>query len=105
MTYILIGQTPVFEPDAEKWAHWMETADRVVGRTAVGASVVSTVFLGLDHRMGHGPPELFETMIFGADGAEDYQERCSTWLEAERQHAEAVREMQKQASRRGRENH
>jgi len=42
---------------------------------------VSTVFLGLDHSWGDGPPMLFETMIFGGEHDED-QWRYSTWGEA-----------------------
>lgn len=38
---------------------------KVVGRTELPDGVwVSTVFLGLDHAWGGGPPLLFETMIF-----------------------------------------
>ena len=88
--YILIGQTPVPEPDLLTWAYWMEAEDRRVARTEVGASIISTVFLGLDH--GHlfdGPPLLFETMVF-TDGESGYMERCSTWLEAEAQHQRIV---------------
>lgn len=89
--YILIGQTPVPEANVLKWADWMATADRVVAQTQTGASLVSTVFLGIDHRhWGGGPPLLFETMIFTDGDTEDYQERCATWLEAEAQHAQAL---------------
>jgi hypothetical protein len=91
--YVLIGQTPVLEPDLLTWAEWFETADRVVAKTEIGASLVSTVFLGLDYRFrGDGPPILFETMVF-TDGKSAEMRRCSTWLEAEAQHAEAVREL------------
>ena len=63
--------------------------DRSVASTAVGEASVSTVFLGLDHRRGDGPPILFETMIFG--GPEDgFQERYTTWAEAEAGHERAV---------------
>jgi hypothetical protein len=88
--YILIGQTPVVEADFLKWARWFEDADRLVARTEVGSVVVSTVFLGLDHRMfGDGPPLLFETMVFTQhEGTACW--RCSSWLEAEAQHARAV---------------
>lgn len=34
--YILIGQTPVLEPDLLTWAEWFETADRIVAKTEVG---------------------------------------------------------------------
>jgi hypothetical protein len=62
--YILIGQTPVPCEDLLKWGRWMQSADRFVLRTVVGEWCVSTVFLGLDHQFGDGPPILFETMIF-----------------------------------------
>jgi hypothetical protein len=52
---------------------------------------ISTVFLGLDHGWGEGPPMLFETMIFNLPGSEDeYQTRCSTWEQAEAMHEVAV---------------
>lgn len=89
--YILIGQSPVVEPDLLTWAEWFEHADRKVAQTDVGPYVVSTVFLGIDHQhLGKGPPILFETMVFIDGDAEDIQQRCSTWLEAEAQHAEVV---------------
>lgn len=91
--YILIGQTPVPEPDLMKWAFWFEESQdaRVVEQTQIGATMVSTVFLGLDHgNLFDGPPLLFETMLFTDGEAEHYQERCSTWLEAEAQHRKAV---------------
>lgn len=87
--YILDGKTPV-QVDLLEWAKWFDTADRSVGRTEIGDVSVSTVFLGIDHRNNpDGHPVLFETMIFG--GTHDqYQARCSTWDEAEKQHARAV---------------
>lgn len=62
-TYILVGQTPVAEPDRMKWVEWRRTADRQVALTVVGPYEVSTVFLGLDSSWP-GPPMLFESMIF-----------------------------------------
>jgi len=94
LNYILVGQTPVPEPDLEKWARWFESSDRSVFRTSVEgtASMISTVFLGTDHQWGDGPPMLFETMVFGGDEEIDqYCERCSTWLEAEAQHKRIVK--------------
>ena len=73
----------------EEWAVWFETADRIVAKDEVGDAKVSTVFLGLDHNWGDGPPVLFETMIFGGEH-DEYQDRCSTWDEAEQMHAKAV---------------
>ncbi len=87
--YILRGRKPVPCPDLIAWGRWFQTDERVVARTEVGPLHVSTVFLGLDHSFGYGPPQLFETMIF--DGGDDaYQERCSTWEQAEHQHRIAV---------------
>lgn len=89
--YVLIGQTPVPEPDIHKWAFWMESGDRVVFQDHVGSGLISTVFLGLDHNhWGEGPPLLFETMIFVDGGDVELVDRCSTWLEAEERHKLAV---------------
>jgi len=87
--YILDGKTPV-PVDLMTWARWFETADRSVAQTIVGNKRVSTVFLGIDHRFGDGPPLLFETMIFNGPDDGEYQERCSTWEEAEAMHERAV---------------
>lgn len=63
---VLEGRTPVPCDDIMRWARWMEEhdKDRKVGDTRVGPYWVSTVFLGLDHNWGEGPPLLFETMVF-----------------------------------------
>ena len=43
--------------DLMRWARWMESGDRQVALTEHELFVVSTVFLGLDHRhWGKGPP-------------------------------------------------
>lgn len=105
------------EPDLFKWAMWMETGDRLVKRDGDEASgwVVSTVFLGLDHRYGDGPPMLFETMVFAPDayrgkGAppievvvhtskafrekwDGHGARYSTWDEAEAGHRRIIEEI------------
>lgn len=89
--YVLRDREVVEEPDLLTWAQWMEAAaERRVARTEVNDAVtVSTVFLGLDHRFGLGPPLLFETMIFGGPHAE-YTDRYETWAEAEAGHKKAV---------------
>lgn len=91
--YILIGQTAVPEPDLLKWGEWFETADRIVAKTEVGSILISTVFLGLDHAWHDGAPLLFETMVFSdtLDALDCW--RCSTWAEAEAQHARVVERM------------
>ena len=67
-----------------------------VADTYVGTTFwVSTVFLGLDHQFGRGgPPMLFETMIFG-DPLDGEMLRCSTWEQAETQHAAMVERVKK----------
>lgn len=64
--YILNDQgEPILEPNLLKWGKMFEdTKGRVVAREVVGNLTVSTVFLGLDHRFGKGPPLLWETMVF-----------------------------------------
>lgn len=86
--YELIGQTAVpLEGDVLAWAQSFERSDRRVQTTLVLGACVSTIFLGIDHSWGSGPPLLFETMIFwpGEHGYE--QARSSTWKEAEAMHA------------------
>jgi hypothetical protein len=66
--YILDENGKPRPADLMTWARWFETADRKVWRTALAQPAgveVSTVFLGLDHSYGEGPPVLWETMVFG----------------------------------------
>lgn len=54
--------------DASKYprgkAKW--STEQRVGRTVVGETTVSTVWLfGIDHNWGDGVPIIFETMVFG----------------------------------------
>ena len=96
-TYVLVGQTPVPEPDILKWGEWFNTAERLVAKTEIPGGIVSTVFLGIDHRFSwEGPPLLFETMVFdeGAHGGDCW--RCATWLEAEAQHARIVEQCRRE---------
>jgi hypothetical protein len=75
----------------EAFAQWFaDPANVIVAQVQIGRCFVSTVFLGTDHNWwDQGPPILFETMIF-TDGEPGHCERCSTWLEAEEQHARVV---------------
>lgn len=64
--YILNNEgEPVATMDVLEWAKWFETADRKIAKDQIGDCRVSTVFLGMDHSFGDGPPLLFETMVFG----------------------------------------
>ena len=91
MNYILnAAGNPVAEPDTLKWAMWFSTADRHVARTEISSDIlVSTVFLGVDHSFGSGPPILFETMIFGGELSLE-QERYASRAEAVEGHARLV---------------
>lgn len=103
--YILVGKKAVpFEgADADspegikkliEWGRSFEISNRRVAQEQVGKYWISTVFLGLDHGWGDGPPMLFETMAFkgksGRARKSVYQDRCSTWEEAEEMHKKAV---------------
>lgn len=74
--------------DVLTWGQWFETANRHVAETNIGDARISTVFLGIDHQYGDGPPLLFETIIFGG-GHNNYQDRCSTYRHAEAMHERA----------------
>lgn len=58
---------PVEEPDLIKWGRWLQKADRKIAEHDIGDCHVSTVFMGLNHQYGPGPPLVFETMVFGPD--------------------------------------
>jgi len=96
--YILDGHKTV-KVDLMTWAKWFEKSeDRHVAREKIGDAEISTVFLGIDHSFGQGPPMLFETMVFG--GALDQeQDRCTTWEEAEAMHATVCERVRRDAER------
>lgn len=75
--YILEGKSVRPVDSLKEWAEWFEKSDRKVERTTVGEADVSTVFLGLDHSFGDGPPVLFETMIFGGEHDQDQWRYCT----------------------------
>lgn len=84
-----------------EWAEWFEKAERHVADETVCGVRVSTVFLGLDHSFDpEGLPMWFETMTFAVeDGVTNWagetQLRCTTWEEAERQHAATCAEVRR----------
>lgn len=93
--YVLDGRETVPVSDMMLAGRRFEIDDRQVARTELpGGIEVSTVFLGLDHAWGDGPPMLFETMVFIA-GEGDRCWRCSTFDEAEAQHVAVVKELTK----------
>ena len=89
--YVLIGQTPVPEPDLFKWGEFIECdSNRIVRQenliSLIGWVRVSTVFLGIDHNWGGGEPLLFETMVFGGPLDGEICLRYPTWDRAENGH-------------------
>jgi len=98
-TYILDeNNVPVPATTLELGA-WLERdcTRKIVKQTTLDdGRWVSTVFLGLDHQYGDGPPLLFETMIFAVPEKDEsiykndeYCERYSTWEAAEQGHEKA----------------
>lgn len=76
-----------------EWAAYMEwgrkKGGRIVKQEWVDNVRVSTVFLGLNHNWGEGPPVLWETMTFSNRADWDQlQDRCS----GAREQAEAMHE-------------
>ena len=93
----ITGETEVNHPFNE-WMYGKPGGDdnnrRVAITTIPGVSEVSTVFLGLDHSFGTGPPILFETMIFcnnTDDDLHNWQHRYNTKAQAILGHAIIVR--------------
>ena len=107
--YILDKDKKVKRATPEEWAKWFEhhDKDRIVKQENIGGIRVSTVFLGLDHSFGKGPPILWETMCFRRNPKEmvingkkmkyresldDFSERCSgTYEQAEAMHERMVK--------------
>lgn len=96
--YILNGRTPIPCIELVTWGLWYENNKEKtrVAETVVKDKRVSTVFLGLDHRLSdNGPPILFETMVFPLENYTDERcERYCTWEEAEAGHKRIVEEIQ-----------
>lgn len=63
--------------------------------TGVGPSMVSTVWLGLNHQYGDGPPLIFESMMFQDSFLEELADRYSTEEEAIAGHYRMVQEARK----------
>lgn len=92
--YILNGHTPV-STDPVTWRRWYASADRVVARTAIDQDVpISTVFVSLDMGCDADAPLLFESMVMegGIPSGDARRLRYATWAEAERGHADMVRD-------------
>ena len=96
--YILVDSNVIPVPLPE-WIFWFETADRTIAKTQVGESMVSTVFLGIDHSFGfRGTPILFETLVFGGL-LDDEMERYATLKEARLGHEQMIARVRASAAR------
>ena len=97
--YILDDENRPVEVDIRTWGKWFDNVDhRIVGYTQITSDVlVSTVFIGLDHRPvsmfgSSGPPILFETLIFGGD-EDGLMQRYASWDDAKTGHDVLVNKM------------
>ncbi len=96
MYYKLDENKNVVPSSLEEWANFIEgrlpTNYKHVGDDKINGYRVSTVFLGLCHNFGYSDrrPIVFETMVFDGDRSDIYQERYSTWKEAEEGHQRAI---------------
>jgi hypothetical protein len=64
-----------------------------IAEDTVGPYWVSTVWIGIDHSFGFGPPLIFETMVFRGDETDLDCWRYSTETEALAGHARMVDEV------------
>lgn len=87
--YILDGRKVIQVDDDSLWLAWRRNADRRVAFTKTANGDVSTVFLGMDHQLGYGPPLVFETLVTGGVFDGDVW-HSATWKEALEDHKAAV---------------
>lgn len=88
--YVLNDDHSVREAELMEWVVAFNDMDRRrVALDKIGNASVSTVFLGLDHSFGDGPPLIFETLISGGEHDQEMW-RYSTWDEAVAGHKAAV---------------
>lgn len=99
--YKLDENKKVMPSSLEEWSELIDgrlpTNYRHVADDMIEGKRVSTVFHGLCHNYNLSieipsvfKPLVFETMIFDNKQAENYQERYSTWEEAEEGHKRAI---------------
>lgn len=77
----------------EEWADLFQPDYQIVAKTLTEAGEVSTVWIGINHQWGPGPPLVFETMVFeepGDPSSDNEMRRYSTEEEALRGHLEVV---------------
>lgn len=100
------GETPEpfdIGPNMERvgqWAQRWEPQRQLAADPLPCGGRVSTIFLGLNHQFwGDGPPVLFETMAFGANGKDVFQHRETTKRRALKTHAQVLAHVMEKAAR------
>ena len=89
--------TPCRNQDTLSWASNFEKDRKVAKDILPDGKLISTVFLGLDHNYGEGPPLIFETMVFGSenDSSDLDMDRYSTEEQALAGHKTMVEKWRK----------
>ena len=87
--YILDGEKVIPCHDLRDWAMAMTKSNTSVARNEIRETIVSTVFLGIDHAFDAGKPLLFETMVFGGE-LDQEQVRYTTKKAAKKGHKKMV---------------
>lgn len=94
MYYKLDENKKVVPSSLKEWANFFENEKNHsrVGLDNINGKRISTVFIGLCHNYNPRSriPITFETMVFDNNDRSIYQERYSTWQEAEEGHKKAV---------------
>ena len=72
------------------WQRQADPGHKIVRHTHNGETLISTVWLGMDHNFGDGPPVIFESMVFNVDGWQDFQDRYTTEADATAGHERIV---------------
>lgn len=86
--YVLDGHEVRGVYDIREWGRAFELSKRNVMRTRlIDGSIISTVFIGIDHGMiGKRKPLLFETALLSEETPCEVVARYATWAEAEAGH-------------------
>ena len=96
MYYKLDENKKVIPSSIEEWSDFIikefPTNYTRVGNDIIDGNLISTVFIGLSYAYSihSGNPIVFETMIFDKNNHGFYQEKYSTWKEAEEGHKKAI---------------
>ncbi len=90
--------SPIHEPDLKKWEAWfhhaVEAGQIHIAADEVGASIVSTVFLG--HTLDENSSTVWETAVLGGH-SDQVKDRCGgTREQAEAMHARMVARVRSQ---------